>query len=139
MKKPATKPPAAKIRRTLVIAENHAEMANALVTLLHDDFDVLAVAESGERLLEYVKTLRPDGVVSDVNLEGLDGIAATSRIRALFPTLPVVLLTAGDIASLQPAGIAAGAATLLAKAQADKMLVRILNELFERSHLSESR
>ncbi|RTZ71517.1 MAG: nitrogen regulation protein NR(I) [Gammaproteobacteria bacterium] len=49
---------------------------------------------SGEELLEALEASRPEVIVSDIRMPGLDGIALLSRIRAIDPGLPVIIMTA---------------------------------------------
>ena len=75
---------------------------------------------------------RPGAIVSDVGLEGMDGIAATIRVHALLPMLPIVLVTAGDDLALRPRAEAAGAIALLHKSRVDE-LVDTLGRLWTES------
>lgn len=120
---------AALVRRRLLLAEDDASVARALRRLLKIDFDIVAVVTSGEDLVERAVACRPDAIVSDVGLKGLNGIAATARIRALLPAVPIVLVTGGDADSLRPQAVAAGAVTLLHKAGVDD-LVNVLHGLW---------
>jgi DNA-binding NarL/FixJ family response regulator len=56
-----------------------------------DGFEVIGEAPSGEQCMVTAAQLRPDLVLIDVDLPGMDGVEATSRLRAR-PSPPVVLL-----------------------------------------------
>lgn len=56
-----------------------------------DGFEVVGQAESGEESLVIAAASRPDLVLMDVNLPGIDGLEATRRLRA-GDSPPVVLL-----------------------------------------------
>jgi two-component system response regulator GlrR len=82
--------------------------AGARILLVDDDADLLRLlsmrlsaagyrvdaAESAEAALDQLALARPQLVISDVQLPGLDGLALFDRIRARHPALPVILLTA---------------------------------------------
>jgi two-component system response regulator GlrR len=82
--------------------------AGARVLLVDDDADLLRLlsmrltaagyrvdaVESAEAALDQLALARPQLVISDVQLPGLDGLALFDRIRARHPALPVILLTA---------------------------------------------
>jgi two-component system, OmpR family, alkaline phosphatase synthesis response regulator PhoP len=58
----------------------------------------VSVAESGEQGIELAQSERPDAILLDVVMPGLDGIAVAERLTTLPATSssPVVFLTAGD-------------------------------------------
>ena len=63
-------------------------------------FRVVAEAESGEDAVAVAAEVRPDMVLMDINLPGINGIEATRRILAEQPDVAVVLLstyTADDL------------------------------------------
>ena len=77
------------------------------------DFDVTR-AENGHVAVEAVRRDRPDVVLLDINMPGMNGIDALKRIRVLEPDLPVLMITGSDAASAS-AGLAAGAYGYLPK------------------------
>ncbi len=78
----------------LLIAEDDWDLREALVeTLAYAGFDVLA-AESAEQALELLASEPVDMVISDVNMGAMDGHELLCRIRAGFPLIPVLLITA---------------------------------------------
>ncbi len=82
--------------------------AQAPILLVDDDRDLLQLislrlasaghavltAESGEEALSRLALARPSLVITDLRMEGMDGLALFERIHALMPTLPVIILTA---------------------------------------------
>jgi len=62
---------------------------------IFDGSDVeLHTASSGEEGLRLIPTLKPDLVLSDIRMAGLNGLETLRRIRQLDPQLPVILMTA---------------------------------------------
>lgn len=51
-------------------------------------------ADSGESALASMEAQRPDAVITDLRMDGMDGLALFERIRARWPGLPVIVLTA---------------------------------------------
>ena len=110
-------------RPRVVLAEDHARIAEQLRALLEPEFDVVATAADGHALLRAVDDARPDVVVTDIVMPGLDGIAATAALLARHPNTRVVLITVHDDAELAERGYAAGALAYVSKHSAGHELV----------------
>jgi DNA-binding NarL/FixJ family response regulator len=81
------------------------------------------VVGDGDALLREADGLRPDVVVSDIVMPGLDGIAATGVLLARRPGSRVVLVTVHDEPELAERGYAAGALACVLKLAAPRELV----------------
>jgi DNA-binding NarL/FixJ family response regulator len=83
--------------RVLVVDDQEPfRRAMAAVVEATDGFVVAGIAASGEESIEAARELRPDLVLMDVNLPGIDGIEATKRIQLLDEGPVVVLLSTYD-------------------------------------------
>ena len=83
----------AKIR--VLVADDHPAFRAGLQLMLADaaDLEVVGLAENGDQAVELAEPLRPDVVVMDLRMPGLDGIGATRRLLELDPAVGVVVLT----------------------------------------------
>lgn len=81
----------ASVRVLIVEDQEPFQRAAAAVVELTDPFVVVGTVESGEDCLAAVPELRPDLVLMDVGLPGIDGLEAARRLSAL-PRPPVVVL-----------------------------------------------
>lgn len=83
---------------TLVIVDDHPVFRQGLrnVFASEDDITVLAEGESGEQALHLVHTLKPQVLLLDINLPGINGLQVTSRLKADHCETAIVLLTAYD-------------------------------------------
>jgi len=90
------------------------DAARAVIDRL-DGFQVVAEAESGEEAVKVAQVLRPDLVLMDINMGAMDGITATSIIRASSPSTMVVLLSTYDLTDLPPTARTSGAAAYVNK------------------------
>jgi DNA-binding NarL/FixJ family response regulator len=80
-------------KRTLVIVDDHEEFRRFARTLLEaEGFDVTGEAADGESALAAVAELRPDAVLLDVQLPGIDGFEVARRL-ADTDKAPSVVLT----------------------------------------------
>ncbi len=84
---------------TLMIVDDHDEFRQFVCRLLTaDGFEVTGQAGDGESALEAVDELRPDAVLLDVQLPGIDGFEVARRL-ASGPHPPLVVLTSSREAS----------------------------------------
>jgi len=80
-----------------------------------DDIEVVGEAADGALGLGTVLATRPDVVLMDVRMPGVDGIEATRRIKALADPPKVIILTTFDLDEYVFAGLRAGASGFLLK------------------------
>jgi DNA-binding NarL/FixJ family response regulator len=116
-------------RPRVVLAEDHARVAEELRGLLEREFEVVAVVTDGHALVRAVGASRPDVVVTDIVMPGLDGIAATAALLAQFPETRVVLITAHDDPEIATRGLAAGALAYVPKHSAGHELLPAVRAL----------
>jgi len=79
----------------LLLADDQALVRGALSALLslEPDLEVVAEVGSGDAVLPAVLEHRPDVALLDVEMPGLDGIAATASVRAACPSTRVLIVT----------------------------------------------
>jgi two-component system invasion response regulator UvrY len=72
---------------TILIVDDHTLVRECWKLILNTDprFNVIAESTSGEEAIEIAKELRPDVVIMDINLPGMNGIEATHWIRRYSP------------------------------------------------------
>jgi DNA-binding NarL/FixJ family response regulator len=110
-------------RPRVLLAEDHPSVAEELRKLLEPEFDVAAVVADGHALLCEAEALRPDVVITDISMPGLDGITAMERLLACQPDSRIVLVTVHDDPELIERGYAAGALAYVVKRTAPRDLV----------------
>ncbi|WP_255424309.1 response regulator [Pengzhenrongella frigida] len=101
----------------LLLVDDQAllRMGFRLVLEAEDDLVVLGEAGDGERAVQQAVALRPDVVLMDVRMPGVNGIEATERIVAALPECRVIILTTFDLDEYAFAGLRAGASGFLLK------------------------
>ncbi len=88
------------------------------------EFELVGEAESGEQAVELIDTLHPDLVLMDINMAGITGIEATSRITAAHPEVTVFLLSTYNEDDLPPDVRSCGAAAYMNKENFGGRLLR---------------
>jgi two-component system, NarL family, response regulator NreC len=83
----------AKIR--LMLADDHEIVRAGLRMLLstQDDIEIVAEVDDGKVAVERAKELKPDVVLMDISLPGLDGFEATRQIKRALPHTAILALT----------------------------------------------
>jgi DNA-binding NarL/FixJ family response regulator len=101
----------------IVIADDHAVVRKGLTGLLEsaDDIDVVGSATDGEAAVELARTLRPDLVLMDLQMPGVDGVQATRAIVEEQLGADVLILTSFSDGNRLLAAIDAGAVGYLLK------------------------
>jgi two-component system invasion response regulator UvrY len=86
-----------KSRVRVLLVDDHALMREGLVSLLErEGFDIVGAAASGEEGLRLARERRPDVVLMDVSMPGMDGFAATAALLRDVPESRVVALSIRD-------------------------------------------
>ena len=80
----------------VLIVDDHALVRMGIRRLLDDlpDMDVVAEAENGEMALSMVKLHKPDVVLLDMKMPGIDGWEVTRRLKKTSPNVKVIAVTA---------------------------------------------
>jgi DNA-binding NarL/FixJ family response regulator len=99
---------------------------------LEDIPNLLVVGEAadGFEAVALTRTLTPDLVLMDISMPGLDGIEATRRITAEFPSVRVVMLSSFAGESFQSSALAAGAHGYLVKGESTEKLAGAIQQIF---------
>jgi DNA-binding NarL/FixJ family response regulator len=113
---------------SVLIVDDHPLTRDALATLLRaHGLDVVGVASDGEEAIGEAGRLRPDLVLLDLSMPGLDGLTALPRLREAAPDCEVVVLTASGTEENLLAAIRAGAAGYLLKTEPPERIAAFLD------------
>jgi DNA-binding NarL/FixJ family response regulator len=110
-------------RPRVLLADDHAAVADQLRGVLEPEFEVVATVGDGDALVAAADALRPDVIVADVAMPGRDGIAAARAILRRDPDARIVLVTVHNDPALVRQGLAAGALGYVLKLAAGEELV----------------
>ena len=101
----------------VLIADDQALVRSGFRMILEsrDDLAVVGEAGDGEQAIRLAEQTRPDVVLMDVRMPGLDGVAATARLTAAPDAPKVIILTTYDLEEPLYAALRAGASGFLLK------------------------
>jgi two-component system response regulator NreC len=116
----------------ILITDDHGVMRAGLHALLEQEpsTEVVGEAATGEQAIHLAGELKPDIVLMDIGLQGMDGIETTRRLKALYPQIHVLLLTVYEDESLLQEAIKAGASGYVIKRADEKELVAAIQAVF---------
>ncbi|MCX7780535.1 MAG: response regulator transcription factor [Negativicutes bacterium] len=109
----------------ILIADDHAVLRSGLKALFHSlpDLEVVGEAADGASAITLAATLRPDVIVMDVSMPGIDGIEAIKEIRRRNLPCRILVLTMHDEEEYVREIMLAGADGFVAKKSADTELI----------------
>jgi DNA-binding NarL/FixJ family response regulator len=101
----------------ILVVDDHAIMRDGVRALLslQDDIEIVGEAADGREALNRALELRPDVVLMDIAMPGLDGLEATRRIIRKLPSAKVLVLTQHDNREYVLTAIKAGASGYVPK------------------------
>ena len=123
----------------VLIVDDHAIIRRGVQTILSPfpEWEPCGEADNGNDAISLASELKPEIIIMDVSMPGLNGIEAARVIRKILPDTKVVLLTLHDSPDLVRIAFRAGARGYLLKTDAEQELMRALNlVLGEGSYIS---
>jgi DNA-binding NarL/FixJ family response regulator len=101
----------------VVLADDHELVRSGIKALLSmvDGVEVIAEASDGSELVALVDSLKPDLVMTDISMPGMDGITAISEIHRRHPDVKLLVLSMYDTVDFVKRAVASGACGYLMK------------------------
>jgi CheY-like chemotaxis protein len=99
----------------VLLVEDNASMRALIRSLVTDVSSAVHECADGETALELYQRVRPDLVLMDVQMAGMDGIAATRALRRSDPNARIIIVTEHSEAQYRSAAAAAGASGFVLK------------------------
>jgi DNA-binding NarL/FixJ family response regulator len=127
-------------RLRILLADDHVTVRQGLKMLIEsqDDMTVVSEASDGTAAVEQARTVRPDVVVMDISMPGMNGLVATRTLKQIQPDSVIVILTRhGDDAYLQEL-LRAGADGYVLKQSAASELLQAIRATAARGQYLDS-
>lgn len=115
---------------SVLIVDDHPMFRDGLQKALEleDDLAVVGACDDGERALITARTLRPDVVLLDINLPGMNGLQVARQLKSERPGVAVVVLTAYHDSQQVLHAMRAGASAYCVKDITPEQLVDIIHD-----------
>ncbi len=115
----------------LIIADDHAVVRKALIQVLSDTSDLTVIAEvdNGNDLLDKIRVIEVDVVLTDFNMPGKNGWEVLIQLKAEYPKLPVIILSNALEKCYAFKFYEAGASAYLFKSHAPEQLVEMIRKV----------
>lgn len=116
---------------TVSIVEDNDQLRGTLARLIDrsDGFSCVSHYANAEAALESLPKEKPDVVLMDINLPGINGVECVRRLKEIAPTIPAVMLTAYEDTENIFAALAAGATGYLLKRAPRAELLEAIREV----------
>ena len=113
----------------VLIVDDHAFIRRGIQSILNSSpgWQFCGEAENGIAAIRMAADLKPDVIIMDVSMPGLNGLEATRVIHEAHPDIKILLLTLHQSVEILRSGFRAGAQGYLLKSEAEQELLRALN------------
>jgi DNA-binding NarL/FixJ family response regulator len=115
-------------KRKILIVDDHPILRKGLSMLINQEPDLVVdgEAEDARKALEAIETIRPDMVIVDISLPGIDGVELLKSIKLRYGDLPTLVVSMHDESLFAERALRAGARGYVMKQEAlDNVLVAI--------------
>ncbi len=115
-------------KKRLLIVDDHPILRKGLAMLINQEPDLVVEgeAEDAHRAMELVESIKPDLIIVDISLPGVDGIDLMKNIKLRYPDMPALVVSMHDEALFAERALRAGARGYIMKQEAvDEVLTGI--------------
>jgi DNA-binding NarL/FixJ family response regulator len=104
-------------RLKVLIADDHRLMLDSIRLALEtdDEIEIVGEADSGTKVIPFIRQTGPDLVLLDIRMPGMDGLTVLERIRESYPQVRVAMLSGLDDPSVIQAAFDRGADAFIVK------------------------
>ncbi len=113
----------------VLIAEDSMTQAIQFQIMLEEAAYEVAHCINGAKALEAIDEIRPDVVLTDMDMPEMNGLELVSSLRFQYPSIPTILMTANGSDELAVRALEEGAAAYVPKARLDEMLLSTVEQV----------
>ena len=115
----------------ILVADDHEVVRKGVIAILasRSDIQVCGEASDGEEAAQKAGELRPDLIILDLTMPGLNGIGGAKKIREILPKVPILILSMHDGRSLTETLRRVGVQGFVPKGEASEKLLAAVDTL----------
>ncbi len=123
----------------ILIADDHPLIRSGMKALLESrpGWKVCAEADNGQQAVSKAAELKPDAVILDLAMPGMDGLRAAREILKLLPKVPILIHTVYKCPELERQAQKAGVCQVVSKSENAKRLQTAVAVLLRRKNLDQ--
>ncbi|MBX2962384.1 MAG: response regulator transcription factor [Cyclobacteriaceae bacterium] len=116
-----------------VLIDDHTILLDGIRALLEreGEHEILATATNAEEGLDLLRQHKPDLLITDFNLPGMDGLSLIRRVKQLFPEMKIVVLSMHDETHLVKEILKEGVNAYILKKDSHKELLEALRQVYD--------
>ncbi len=122
-----------KQKHKIFIVDDHPIVRKGLTQLINQESDLIVCgeADSANNALEILKKLKPDLVIVDISLQGIDGIELIKIMKVRFSGLPVLVVSMHDESIFAERALRAGARGYIMKQEAIERMMEAIRKVLK--------
>jgi CheY-like chemotaxis protein len=124
--------PSRQHRPRVVLVDDHPAVLREVSRLLGSGCEVVASVDNGQQGIEAAVSLKPDVVVVDLSMPGMNGLEVCRRIKEVVPETDVIIITAFDQLQMEKVALQAGASAFMTKHAVSGALASTIQRLVEK-------
>lgn len=116
--------------KRILLVDDADFIRNVCKEVLQEGYEIVSEASNGADGVNKYMALKPDVVIMDISMPGMDGITALGKIRSFDPNANVVMLSSIGTAYMVAEAILSGARSFLVKPFQSETLIKVIEECF---------
>ncbi|MGI9277292.1 MAG: response regulator transcription factor [Endozoicomonas sp.] len=113
----------------ILMADDHRIVAEGVARLLESEHEICDIVKDGAELLEKAAELKPDLIITDMSMPGINGMTVIRQLKEFLPGCPVICLSMHDEPEYVQGARNAGASGYVLKHQAGTELLSAVKEV----------
>ncbi|MCV9388735.1 response regulator [Reichenbachiella ulvae] len=120
-------------KTNILVVDDHSLVREGIITMLsiYDDFEIIGDAESGEKALVKIEEQKPDVILLDINMPGMNGIETAKKVLTDYEGIKIIILSMEVTQDHISEAIKAGVSGYLAKDTKKEILAEAIRKVME--------